>query len=566
MHRRQVGRSGLVLGASAALAMSLLATPSANAAEARVSTGHTSAAGATTKTNTTANTAGESQLEWGPCPTNPLVGPLPPPMECTTVTVPLDYTKPDGATIDIAVSRLAIGNPAKRRGVLLTNPGGPGGPGLSMPLDLLNLGMPANVLDRYDIIGFDPRGIGASAPVTCGLTLEQGYDSNIPPYASNNAEVAAQAEIAKGVAKQCFDHDTAGTLRHMSTANTARDMDMIRAALGEEKISYYGISYGTVLGSAYVSMFPDRTDRVVLDSNVGDSALDVDGFRQFGLGAEDRFPDFAKYAAARNGTYGLGRTPAAVRDNFFKLVARLDQEPVLGMNGKMFRLQVFSGLYSDQSFPLVAQLWQALAESDTAAVRKAMDKSTSPGLPPVGAQVAAKPGAKAATPNPYDNPTSAQLAIICNDTEWPGDVATYKRNTRIDRARYPIMGGSSANILPCAYWPAPLEKKVEITDDGPSNILLLQNLRDPATPYVGGLAMRDRLGDRARLVSVDEGGHGVYLFNDNPCALNVTTKFLVDGKRPANDRFCAATSASGLRLTKAQEQLRSATLDRMRVN
>lgn len=217
----------------------------------------------------TANTASEPGLQWGPCPTSPLTGPLPPPMECTTVSVPLDYTKPDGATIDIAVSRLASTSPTKRRGVLLTNPGGPGGPGLSMPLDLVNIGMPTTVLDRYDIIGFDPRGIGFSAPISCGFTLEQGYDTNIPSYAMNNADVAARAEVAKSVAKQCADHDTAGTLRHMSTANTARDMDMIRAALGEEKISYYGISYGTVLGSAYASLFPERTDRVVLDSKRG---------------------------------------------------------------------------------------------------------------------------------------------------------------------------------------------------------------------------------------------------------------------------------------------------------
>jgi pimeloyl-ACP methyl ester carboxylesterase len=535
MTGRRLVRGSLALGALASLAGSLFTVSPANAAPVPA----------------VADDAAE--LTWGVCPGGLGVefG-----LECTTVTVPLDYSNPDGATIDIAVSRLASTNPAERRGVLLTNPGGPGGSGLSMPVDLVSLGMPTSVLDRYDVIGFDPRGIGYSAPVSCGFTVEQGYQTNIPPYASNDAEVAAQAAVAEGVAQQCLEHDTEATLRYMTTANTARDMDLIRSALGEEKISYFGVSYGTVLGSAYASLFPNRTDRVVLDSNVGGTALDVTAFRRFGLGAEQRFPDFAKYAAARHETYELGRTPQAVRRGFFELVDRLDREPIQGVDGDLFRLTMFSALYADQSFPQLAQFWQALKRADAAAVRTMVEKKRLPRVPWLGAALA--------EPHPFDNTLSAQLAVICNDSAWPRDVADYQRNAKIDRARFPLFGGAAANIVPCAFWPEPLEPPVRISDKGPANILLVQNLRDPATPYVGGVLLRKKFGKRARLVSVDQGGHGVYLFDDNPCGLNVTTRYLVDGRLPAKDVLCPASAESGLRLSKEAAERREATLERLR--
>jgi pimeloyl-ACP methyl ester carboxylesterase len=489
---------------------------------------------------TTSVNAADPVVEWQPCPEGTATGPYAPLLQCATVSVPLNYEDPAGRQIDIAISRLPSTNPAERRGVLLTNPGGPGGPGLSLPADLAAIGMPVSVLDRYDIIGMDPRGIGRSTPFSCGFTTEQGINTNVPPYAENNADVVARATVAQAIAEQCAEHDTAGTMRYLTTANTARDMDRIRVALGEQKISYFGVSYGTVLGSAYVSLFPERTDRIVLDSNVGDTALDSEGFRRFGLGAEQRFPDFAKYAAARSDTYGIGRTPAEVRRNFFALVERLNRAPIEGVDGAFFRLQVFGALYSDQTFPLLAQFWQALDRADAPAVRKLLLKQQR----------------NLADPSPLDNILSAQLAVVCGDAEWPRDVATYQRNTARDRRTFPIFGGAAANITPCAYWPEPLEPKVEISDDGPSNILLVQNLRDPATPHLGGVLFRQKFGDRARLVSIDQGGHGAYLFDDNPCGLNTTTRFLVDGKRPATDKFCPASQAvrqdNGKRIVKTE--------------
>lgn len=483
-----------------------------------------------------------AELAWGACPEGTASGPAAGQLQCTTVQVPLDYREPAGDTIDIAVSRLASTDQDERRGVLLTNPGGPGGPGLGLPADLVALGAPASLLDRYDVIGFDPRGIGRSAPVSCGFTADQGYLSNVPLYAVRPGDVAERAKVAKGVAQQCADSPTAPKMPFMTTANTARDMDLIRDALGERTISYFGLSYGTALGTTYASMFPDRTDRFVLDSNVPGTSFDHAAMRRLGLGAEQRFPDFAKYAAARSDTYEIGRTPAEVRRNYFALIERLDDHPVAGVDGKTFPLLVFSSLYSDSLFPSLGQLWQSLARSDDGAVQEQLS-------------------ATQAEPSPTDQLLSAQLAVMCGDSTWPSTVGAYQAGVRADRVRRPVFGPGASNIGPCAYWPTePIEPPVQVSPNGPSNILLLQNLRDPATPYVGGRTLRAKFGDRARLVTVDQGGHGVYLFDDNPCGLNITTRYLVHGDRPATDRFCPASTASGLSLTEDQRRTRQTAL------
>lgn len=497
-----------------------------------------------------ANAASES-LEWGPCPAfGRGYDELPTKafLECATVEVPLDYAEPDGETIEIAVSRLATADPSKRRGVLLLNPGGPGGPGLPMPLDLLALGMPASVSDTYDLIGFDPRGVGYSAPVDCGIDVTT-YGSNVPPYARGPEDVAAWAEVTRTIAEECRAHATDGRLRHYSTANTARDMDRIRAALGEEKISYYGLSYGSALGAAYVSLFPERTDRIVLDSNVGDTVMDRTTFRRFGLGAEQRFSDFAAWAAKWHGTYELGRTARQVRATYFELAERLDREPYAGINGAAFRAQTFAALYDDGLFSQLAQFWQAIHRGIGAEVRR-----LSNALP------------KSAAVEGYDpaNIVAAQLAIVCNDAEFPRSLKTYQRDVEVDRMRYPVFGAAAANITPCAFWPSPLEPRVEISTKGPANILLLQNLRDPATPYVGGMELRRALGQRARLVSIDQGGHGAYLLGDNACANNAATRYLVAGELPRHDTFCGSGGGWFGKLGKAEKDRRERALRALR--
>ncbi|WP_424186941.1 alpha/beta fold hydrolase [Actinokineospora sp. G85] len=221
-----------------------------------------------------------TQVAWGACPED--VSTKFTALECGTVQVPLDYAQPEGAQIELMLSRIASTVPEQRRGVLMLNPGGPGGSGLSMPADLASMGLPASVMNAYDVIGMDTRGVGHSTPMGCGFTADQEYRANIPPYAVDEAAVDKQAKISQGVAEQCAANDPEGRLRHLSTANTARDLDRIRAALGEEKTNYLGYSYGTALGAAYASMFPERADRVVLDSNLPDTVLDHEGMRTWG--------------------------------------------------------------------------------------------------------------------------------------------------------------------------------------------------------------------------------------------------------------------------------------------
>ncbi|NJQ01858.1 alpha/beta hydrolase [Streptomyces zingiberis] len=466
-----------------------------------------------------------ARVTWDTCPEDVVAEAAPTVLQCATVPVPVDHTDPEGERIDLMISRLAGTKPEKRRGTLMLNPGGPGGSGLTLPALLNAQGIPASVLDTYDLIGMDTRGIGHSAPIGCGFTLEGSYWANIPPYAPDDAAVTAQAKIAEEAAGQCEANDSKGLLRHLTTANMARDLDLIRAALGEEKTSFLGYSYGSALGAAYASMFPERSDRIVLDSNIGGTHLDRDGMRRFALGMEQSFPDFARWAAARHGSYGLGRTPAQVHETYFDLAEGLDKAPVAGFDGAIFRLVTFGSLYRKSQYPRLAQQWQALAagEGDGAAARR---------------MLAENEGAK---PSQFDNQLAVFAAVTCNDVEWPRDVDTYRKGVAEDRERYPMYGAAAANITPCAFWPhTPAEPPVAINDEGPRNVLIVQNLRDPATPHAGGKMLRQKFADRSRLVSVDDTGHGVYVLGGNPCALDTTTRYLVDGEMPGKDVQCRA--------------------------
>ncbi|WP_328491555.1 alpha/beta hydrolase [Streptomyces sp. NBC_00414] len=457
-----------------------------------------------------ATTPSSGALRWGPCPQ----GASAPRLECSTLEVPLDHRHPDGRQIDVAVSRLASEKPSQRRGILLTNPGGPGGSGLIYPAVLAASGLPQEVLDSYDIIGFDPRGVGRSTPVTCDLTKDQQWRGNFPPYAHTAADVAREAGYARKIAGQCGNSRTAWMLPHTTTANTARDMDRLRIALGEPKLSYLGASYGSYLGAVYTTLFPRRGDRIVLDSNLGPGGYDVTAMRSFARGLEDRFPDFAAFAAGHP-EYGLGSTPKQVTATFYELASRLDAKPVQGVNGTAFRAFTFEQLYADSSMPLLAEFWQAV---DT--------------------------GGKLPLPEPpadLENLLASRFAVVCGDSRWPGTVREYQRNVAVDRLKYPMLGGSTASINPCAFWPrGRTEPPVRITGRGPSNVLMMQNERDPGTPLAGARELRRAFGGRATMVTVDQGGHGVYPYGGNTCADDAATTFLTTGERPARDLACAA--------------------------
>ena len=494
---------------------------------------------------------------------------------CALLSVPLDYRNPADKQITVAVSMIKAADPSQRRGVLLLNSGGPGGPGLDMPRVMYALlqNTPAQaVLDKYDLIGFDPRFVGHSTPATCGLTSQQAVQALVPLEQNHSFE--ATVAYSRQVASGCIQHIGADTVPFATTANTARDMDAIRQALGEDTISYFAWSYGSYLGAVYASLYPDRTDRIVIDSNVDPNWLWRTMFREWGPGGTTRFADFANWAAANDATYHFGSTSDQVTAHYFQLYRNADAHPFpyqdalpdgTLVNGPMFRELTFGGLANDADFAGIAALWNLATEATgnaaasrtvtTAAVAGTNATSTS-AVPPTnpGSQpVAVLP------PKPADNLAASAIAVVCDDIEWSHSVSLYQKEYESDSEQFPLFGALGSNIWPCAFWPnAPVEPPVQITSSGPQNILMLQNLRDPNTPYSGALQMHQALGERSRLVSVDGGGHAIYGFSTNTCVTGAATSYLSDGVFPDTDVFCPAEPSASAAQNIARGQSRRA--------
>ncbi len=445
------------------------------------------------------------------------------------VAVPLDYGHPAGRRVTIAISRISARDPGVRHGILLVNPGGPGAPGLVELPRLLEQGLPQAIADRYDIVGFDPRGVEYSSPVSCGLTPQQAAEAS-PPL-MQPAGFGATVAFMRWVADRCAA--TSGALLpYITTANTARDMDAIRAALGEARLSYLGGSYGSYLGAVYASLFPGHTDRVILEASEGPHYVWRAAFRLWGLGGDIRFPDFAAFAAANEATYHLGATPQAVEQTYYRLLHKLDKNPLTVpngipyngalftvVNGTLFRALTFGFLSDDSYFPTLAADWQAVAESPAAAATR---QPSAPAL--ADDQV------------PTDNFKAAQMAVLCDDVEWPRSVAQYRFQLSADELLHPKFAELGSNIWPCAFWPyRPQEPPVTITPIGPRNVLIVENARDPLTPLPLALDMRASFGPRASLVVADAGGHDI----TNTCANQLVFGFLASGVLPG-DTSCPA--------------------------
>ncbi|GAA3090647.1 alpha/beta hydrolase [Streptomyces rectiviolaceus] len=428
-------------------------------------------------------------------------------LRCATLKVPLDYRHPGGKKIDIAISRLKTSAPGKRHGVLLSNPGGPGGPGLEMPLEL-DAQLPQQVKDRYDLIGFDPRGVGRSTPVQCGLSPEE--NTLLRPLRTFDKNVA----WAKSVADKC--RTKAGdTLVHINTRNTARDMDVLRAVLGERKISYYGVSYGTALGAVYTQMFPRRADRFVLDSAVDPKRMWRGMFRIWAPEAERAFQRWTKWTAARDATYRLGATPAAVGKSFWDVVARADRDPIVvdgaPLDGAGVRELVRREFFTVRD---AAERVVKLKEAAGGRAAQGLDLREPPPEPDI----------------------SATVTVVCGDSSWPRDPETYRRDSIRDADRYPLYGDFAAGVMPCAFWDRPVEATTEVNNKVPA--LIVQNEWDSQTPLVTARALHRQM-KGSRMVTVDEGeGHGVY--TTNPCADSAANSYLATGKLPAADVTCQA--------------------------
>ncbi|MGW2417437.1 alpha/beta hydrolase, partial [Streptomyces tubercidicus] len=463
--------------------------------------------------------------------------------ECAKIKVPLDYRAPGGKRIDLAISRIKSTAPGKRHGVLLSNPGGPGGSGLYMPLGMQEE-LPKSAQQKYDLIGFDPRGVGQSSPVSCGLGSKE--ETWLRPYKKEtfDKDVAWARDVAKKCKKKAGDR-----LRHITTRNTARDMDLLRAVLGEKKISYVGYSYGTYLGTVYTQLFPGRTDRFVLDSAI-DPARAWRGMVQWWAeGAEPAFDRWTEWAAERSGKYGLGDTPKKVDRTLWDLVAQADEKPIKLEGRSVSGDDVRSGMRQGVFTPKEAT--EGVVELKKAAAGKpASGKKLAPFA---GSEGTAGAAATAAAEVPSDNVSASFWSVVCGDNSaaWSRDPESYRRDAIRDKGRYPLFGDFASNIKPCAFWGKSAEPTTKVNHR--AGALIVQNEWDPQTPLPSGQALHADLKGSKMVTVLGGEGHTVYP-NGNACTDGTVNTYLLTGKLPAKDVTCKATADSHAQARKNQKR------------
>ncbi|MFJ4468468.1 alpha/beta hydrolase [Streptomyces sp. NPDC089424] len=454
-------------------------------------------------------------LRFGACPASVPAPPAPDRVECGSVTVPLDRDRPRGPRIEIAVSRVrASGTPAQRRGILLVNPGGPGGSGLPYAVTK-RAKLPESVRRSYDVVGFDPRGVGLSAPADCG-PMGGLFDSpGADPVPVGRAAERAYLASLRRTADDCAA-GSAGVTAHLSTEQTAHDMDAIRAALGERSASFLGVSYGSRLGAAYAALFPRRVDRMVLDSVVGPSSwYDFDVLQSRAL-LRQRDTFFA-WTAAHADRFGLGDHAAAVREAYLRVRRELALRPVEGIGAAGFDRAVYRALGRTER-------WSGLAD----ALRAHLRDGTVTGLRP------ASPFDGAASRN-YE---AANRIVKCADgpAPTPARVLTdIRRTRRVDPQ--PVLTGMEAST--CAYWQHRPSRRTPLGGAGVPPVLLVASAHDPVTPVAGARELR-RLLPGSRLVTLEnDHSHGVFASRGDACVDGTVAAYLVDGQVPAADVRCA---------------------------
>ena len=430
--------------------------------------------------------------------------------ECGFLTVPLDHAQPSGATIKLAVSRIRHTTTASQ-GVMLVNPGGPGGAGLT--LSVLGDYVPGGAGEAYDWIGFDPRGVGASRPALACDGDYAGYDR--PPYVPVTAAIEkAWLARAAGYARAC---DAAGgpLLDHLRTTDTVRDMDLLRRALGEERINFYGFSYGTYLGQVYATLYPQRVRRMVLDGNVDPRRVWYDANLDQDVAFDRNIRIYFAWLARHHAVYHLGRTGAAVEKLFYATQAQLTAKPAGGRIGPAELTDVFlSAGYYVFGWEAVAQAFAAwVHDGDPAPLRALYDQ--------------ANPQTEGS-----DNGYAVYLGVQCTDAPWPRSWRTWKRdNRRVHRiAPFETWGNAWYNA-PCRTWGATAGTPVPVTGAKAPPVLLISETLDAATPFRGSLEVRKRFPRSVLVEGVGGTTHAGSLFG-NACVDDTVAAYLRTGALP----------------------------------
>ncbi|MFG2001214.1 alpha/beta hydrolase [Spirillospora sp. NPDC048911] len=441
---------------------------------------------------------------------------------CADVTVPLDYAEPGGRTIKVAISRLAATDRANRIGTMLINGGGPG-PAIDMPPYIRDLMGDAG--KRYDLIGMDPRSIGRSAPVDCGWQIGTWIRS----AGVDRRGFDRAAAFAKDLAAKCARVDPE-LMTNISTRNAARDIDVVRAALGERKISYNGASYGTYLGAVYAQLFPGRLDRTLLDSAVDPAKWGPGLLKDTGEANERALAAWAGWAAKRNATYGLGATRKEVLDTVLHVVQASAREPLrvgrFEVDDNVLPALLF-GYLGDDRDKARSELADAVKVFTTAAA----------GRP-------AEPGARLdeeltfALTGAESRYGSAQVALLCGDAAGERDPEVLWRDVQRSRKRHPVFGAVAHNINPCAFWPyTPREKPTRVSTRLPS--LVVGATGDTRTIYQGSQTLH-RLLPGSRLLTLRGANfHAPYqAAYGNACVNDQVNAYLGTGVLPSKDVVC----------------------------
>jgi pimeloyl-ACP methyl ester carboxylesterase len=455
--------------------------------------------------------ADSSSIAWGACTDASLVTAG---AQCGFVSVPLDWSKPSGKKIQVAVSRVRATVPAaQRQGVILINPGGPGGSGLPFPA-YLQSSVPKKVGLKYDWVGFDPRGVGSSKPA---LSCDPNYmDAPRPAYTPSNptrivGNEAAWLARSKGYAAAC-EQKNGALLSHVKTVDTVRDMDAIRAALGEKQLNYYGFSYGTFLGQVYSTMFPDRIRRMVLDGNVPPTYPGYgDGGRGQMVGFEKVIQKFFGWVGAHDAVYHLGGSADVVEKAFYARQSALEKEPVAGIGASEWNDAFLLAGYAESRWPAVAAAWSDWEGGNVNSVTRLYDATATPG---------------------DDNGYAAFNATLCTDGPFPRQYAKVRADAFSIAKEAPFLTwGGFWFSMPCTFWPVAPGRPAKVDGSKARSVLLINATLDGATPFAGALAVRKEF-PSASLVAEEGATTHAGSLRGNTCVDDAIATYLDTGAQP----------------------------------
>ncbi|GAA0390843.1 alpha/beta hydrolase [Streptomyces luteireticuli] len=462
-----------------------------------------------------------SRIDWKPCaaPTVAQGGGKAPGAgwECGSLPVPLDYAQPAGKTIGLALIRARATDAEHRIGSLVFNFGGPGGSGVAtLPSFAKSY---ADLRKRYDLVSFDPRGVGESAGVRCLTDKELDAADRVDATPDDDAEIAAAVDLNRRFAQAC-GKNAGPVLAHVDTLDAARDMDRLRAALGDDRLRYFGISYGTELGAVYAHLFPKNVGRAVLDAVVDPRQDPAQGSLSQAKGFQLALDDFLKDC-------GDG---CPTRDGITSLVERLDAKPLpTGIGRPLSQDQAVNGiaaaLYSKDT-------WKYLA----AGLREATTKNKGTILLLLSDSLAGRD-----PEGHYSNLQAANRAVSCADAEQRYSPDEIKALLPEFRSASPVFGESAAwALLQCTGWPVKGKWKTpesSVPAKGAAPLLVVGNTGDPATPYEGAHRMAQALGASAVEVTYKGEGHGAYN-SGNACMKALVDGYLLEGRVPVRGATC----------------------------